>query len=146
MKTLALVAAAVCLLASREAAAQSYFYGTPDYSDFYGANLGNGVGIGYGIGIALPPSALNSSITDTYVPPFQELCDSNPSFISRGQVTAPQSQVIPNAFKKKTPVAKKGVTKVSVPKAKPGKRLQPNSRGNSKSSHLGSHTEPPQPP
>jgi hypothetical protein len=59
----------------------------------------------------------------SYVPPSQELCDSNPSFISRGQVTAPQSQVIPNASKKKTPVAKKSVTKVSVPKAKPGKKI-----------------------
>ena len=123
MKTLLFVTVFGCVLASREAAAQSFFYGAPGYSDYYGANLGNGVGLGYGIGIALPPNVLNSSITDTYVPPFQELCDSNPSFISRGTVTAPQTQVLPNPYKKKaTLTKKKSVSKVSLPKAKPVKQ------------------------
>jgi hypothetical protein len=123
MKALVLVAVVGCVFASREATAQGFFYGAPEYSDFYGANLGNGVGFGYGIGITLPPNVLNSSVTDTYVPPFQELCDSNPSFILRGQATAPQTQVLPIPAKKKAPLAKKkSVTKVTLPKSKPVKK------------------------
>lgn len=124
MKTLAMIALASCVIASREAAAQSFFYGSPDYSAFYGANLGNGVGLGYGIGITVPPNVLNSSVTDTYIPPFQELCDSNPSFISRGAVTGTQPQVVSKPLKKKaTSGPKKSVSKAPLPKAKPAKQV-----------------------
>lgn len=117
MRTLAFVVVlAHCVLTSHEAAAQGFFYAPPGsgYGDFYGGNLGNGVGVGYGVGVTLSPGLLNSSVTDTYIPPFQELCDSNPSFILRG--AAVQSQ---------TPVPKKTAmvtaTKKSVPKVKPSK-------------------------
>ncbi len=127
MRTLAIVTLLCCGVASREAAAQDFFYVPPGsgYGDYYGANLGNGIGIGYGIGVGVSPNLLNSSITDTYIPPFQELCDSNPSFISRSAVAPSPTSVQPNASKKKTKVTatKKSVPKVAITKAKPTKKI-----------------------
>jgi hypothetical protein len=121
MRTLAFVALVCCGVTSREAAAQDFYYAPPGsgYGDYYGANLGNG--IGYGIGVGVSPNLLNSSVTDTYIPPFQELCDSNPSFISRGAVAPSSTSVQPNSTKKKTKVTaiKKSVPKVVIAKAKP---------------------------
>ncbi|MDB5343644.1 MAG: hypothetical protein JWP89_2021 [Schlesneria sp.] len=126
MRTLALVALVCCGVTSREAAAQSFYYAPPGsgYGDYYGANLGNGIGIGYGVGVGVSPNLLNSSVTDTYIPPFQELCDSNPSFISRGAVTPSQTSFQPNGPKKKTKVSatKKSVPKVAITKAKLAKK------------------------
>jgi len=126
MKTLVLIALVGCLFVSREAAAQGFFYGAPDFSDLYGVNLGNGVGFGYGIGITLPPNALNSSITDTYVPPYPEPCESNPSFIIRGQVIPQPTQALPMTTQSKVKLTKKKtVSKVTTPKTKPVLKAKP---------------------
>ncbi|HEY4262271.1 MAG TPA: hypothetical protein VGM98_19075 [Schlesneria sp.] len=128
MKSLAFVALVCCIATCREAAAQGFSYIPPGYGygDYYGANLGNGVGLGYGIGVGMPVSLglLNSSVTDTYIPPFQELCDSNPSFIIRGQVTPSPTSVLQNVSKKKTkvPTTKKNAPKVIPTKGKPAKQ------------------------
>lgn len=126
MRTLALVAFVCCAVMSREAAAQNFFYGPPGsgYGDYYGANLGNGIGFGYGIGVGVSPALLNSSVTDAYIPPFQELCDSNPSFISRGAVAPSPISTFATAPKKKAKVTstKKSAPKAVTAKAKPAKQ------------------------
>lgn len=126
MRILAFVALVCWGAMSREAAAQDFFYSPPGsaYGDYYGANLGNGIGFGYGIGVGVSPGLLNSSVTDTYIPPFQELCDSNPSFISRGTVTPSPTSVVATAAKKKAKATstKKSAPKVATAKAKPAKQ------------------------
>jgi hypothetical protein len=126
MKTIAFVALVCCVLTCRESAAQSFFYGPPgsEFGDYYGSSFGNGIGFGYGIGVGVSPNLLNSSITDTYIPPFQELCDSNPSFITRGVGTSATNSVLQDFPKKKTKVAttKKSATKVTPAKAKLAKQ------------------------
>lgn len=61
------------LLASRDAAAQGFWYMPPGYGDgyYYGLNFGGGVGYGYGAGIggAVPPQVLMGSYTPPYLPP-----------------------------------------------------------------------------
>lgn len=125
MRIFVLVALVCCGVMSREAVAQDFFYVPPGsgYGDYYGASLGNGIGLGYGIGFGVSPNVLNSSVTDTYIPPFQELCDSNPSFISRGGPSPSSPSVLPNVAKKKSKVTstKKSVPKVTPVKAKPAK-------------------------
>ena len=126
MKAIAFVALVCCVLTCRQAVAQNFFYGPPgfEYGDYYGIGLGNGIGFGYGIGVGVSPNLLNSSITDTYVPPFQELCESNPSFITRGVGTSSTNPVMQNVPKQKTKVTttKKNATKVTPTKAKLAKQ------------------------
>lgn len=144
MRTFAFVALVFCGLMTREAAAQGFAFVPPGYgygAAYSGIDLGNGIHFGCGIGgFPVSPAQLNSSVTDTYVPPFQELCDSHPSYISRGTVapvagyptpgfsSTPKKPGFSNVSKKQTKVTtakksgskKSGSTK-SVKKATPVK-------------------------
>lgn len=80
MKSLVLAVSLVCVgLATRDAAAQSFWYVPPGYADgyYYGLNFGSGVGFGYGVGVGVPltPQAVNASTTPPWLPPqyFGEL-------------------------------------------------------------------------
>lgn len=122
MRTMVLAVSLVCFgFATRDAAAQSFWFVPPGYADgyYYGLDFGGGVGFGYGIGVGVPvtPQVLNASTTPPWLPPqyFGELVPPQSAGVQSSYVsTVPQKQVTGKGQKSiKSAPGKKSPTKLA---------------------------------